>query len=288
MNRRCVSRAKVASRQSTASAASVATLMPRFRIVSIIPGIDTGAPERTDTSSGRGPAPNCRSVIVSSQRMPAAISSSRPSGKWPRSRKAAQARVVITKLGGTFRPSALIRAIDQALPPIRSRCGNREPSSAITQRPSGMVIGMLLLGSLAAEDAQQVLVQLEPDRVVAQDSRVADPLDCPALCALQRREKVAAIVFKARQLAGQLPQGAIGSLVQLSEAVNDAHVVVTIRVSVRHACAANGHHLPIRDQPLQLHIDALERLVCREESAARAQRCVLPRILAGKCNARQR
>ena len=46
---------------------------PRFRIVSIMPGIDTGAPERTDTSRGSDGSPSLRPTRCSS-----AVRRSRP------------------------------------------------------------------------------------------------------------------------------------------------------------------------------------------------------------------
>ena len=47
------------------------SVMPRLSTVSIIPGIEIAAPERTDTSSGRGPPPKRRPVASSSHAMPA-------------------------------------------------------------------------------------------------------------------------------------------------------------------------------------------------------------------------
>ena len=41
--------------------------MPTFKMVSIMPGMDWVAPERTLTNSGRGPRPNVREVLPSSQ-----------------------------------------------------------------------------------------------------------------------------------------------------------------------------------------------------------------------------
>ncbi len=59
---------------------------PRLRTVSIIPGIETGAPERTDSSSGSGPAPNVLPVAASRSARRAAISASSPSGMRPSAR----------------------------------------------------------------------------------------------------------------------------------------------------------------------------------------------------------
>ena len=83
-----------------------------------MPGIDTAAPERTETSNGRGPLPNVPPLAASNQAMPAASSSPKVAGKLPVSRNAVQARVVMTNAGGTGRPRLRMRAMDQALPPI--------------------------------------------------------------------------------------------------------------------------------------------------------------------------
>ena len=58
--RRRQSAANTGSPATMPSPAAVASLSPRSRIVSIIPGIDTGAPERTLTSKGLAGSPNCR------------------------------------------------------------------------------------------------------------------------------------------------------------------------------------------------------------------------------------
>ena len=53
---------------------------PRLRTVSIIPGIENGAPERTDTRSGSVPSPSRLPMSDSSAARAAATSSMRPSG----------------------------------------------------------------------------------------------------------------------------------------------------------------------------------------------------------------
>ena len=52
-------------RSFLAIASTTSLFKPRFRIVSIIPGIDALAPERTDTSNGLAGFPNCLPVILS-------------------------------------------------------------------------------------------------------------------------------------------------------------------------------------------------------------------------------
>ncbi|CFE46611.1 Uncharacterised protein [Mycobacterium tuberculosis] len=74
VNRRLVSWAKSAA-PGLASTRSTASVMPTSRIVSIMPGIDWVAPERTLTSSGFGPRPNVHEVSVSSQLIRSSTSS---------------------------------------------------------------------------------------------------------------------------------------------------------------------------------------------------------------------
>jgi hypothetical protein len=66
--------------ERSASAATVVSLSPRFRIVSIIPGIEAGAPDRTLTSSGWRASPNALRVSSSTRRSAWATSASSPSG----------------------------------------------------------------------------------------------------------------------------------------------------------------------------------------------------------------
>ncbi len=92
----------VALARATAAAAS----SPRFRTVSIIPGIETGAPDRTDTSNGLGPPPKDRRVVASrAARWSRASAQAGLSGTRPYSWKSRQASVVMTKPGGTGRPA---------------------------------------------------------------------------------------------------------------------------------------------------------------------------------------
>ncbi len=51
--------------------------------MSIIPGIETAAPERTETSSGSSESPNRLPAFASSEAMCFATSSSSPSGSSP-------------------------------------------------------------------------------------------------------------------------------------------------------------------------------------------------------------
>ena len=89
---------------------------PRFRIVSIIPGIDERAPERTETSSGFVGSPKCLSASCSSLRSADSTSGRIPSSEAPRE-TSAQTDVSIVKPGGTGMPSAVISARPAPLPP---------------------------------------------------------------------------------------------------------------------------------------------------------------------------
>eukprot|EP00961_Rhodomonas_salina_P260737 3523551-Rhodomonas_salina.1 len=57
------------------------SLRPRFRTVSIIPGIDTAAPERTETSRGSFGSPKTLPACFSMRVMPFTTSPHKPSGK---------------------------------------------------------------------------------------------------------------------------------------------------------------------------------------------------------------
>src|SRR5271166_3819225 len=200
--------------------------MPRLCTVSIMPGIDTGAPERTDTSSGFGPAPKRRPVRSSSQTTAAAISSSRPGGvAWP-ARNAAQARVVMTTAGGTFSPSACMRATDQALPPINSRPGAPSPFSPIVHSPKRIVmVARRLFVAFAPHQAQQIFVQFEPERVIALDLGVADPGDLAVLGLFEGHAQLAAVDRKARQGDCEAIERGLRPFVQFPETVDELFVV---------------------------------------------------------------
>jgi hypothetical protein len=62
------------------SATAAARFRPRFRIVSIMPGMEIGAPDRTDSSNGTGPPPKTLPVANSNPASRARISRVSPSG----------------------------------------------------------------------------------------------------------------------------------------------------------------------------------------------------------------
>ena len=91
-----------------------------FRTVSIIPGIENFAPDRTDTSSGSSAPPSTFPRSSSNAARCSATWSSRPSGTEPVARYARQASVLIVNPGGTGNPSFTISARFAPLPPSRS------------------------------------------------------------------------------------------------------------------------------------------------------------------------
>ena len=88
-----------------------------------MPGIETGAPERTETSSGRSGSPNGRrpvSLDLASAARDLLAQVGRDSAGRARS-SSVQTSVVMVKPGGTGRPRLLISARLAPLPPSRSR-----------------------------------------------------------------------------------------------------------------------------------------------------------------------
>jgi hypothetical protein len=102
---------------------------PRFRTVSSIPGIDSRAPDRTDTSNGSSGSPSRLPARSSSSASAASTCSSSPSGNPPARMYSTHASVVIVNPAGT-RSAPRIRVISATLaplPPSSSRI-SREPS----------------------------------------------------------------------------------------------------------------------------------------------------------------
>src|SRR6266566_2878784 len=122
MNRRRASSAKRSSLVSAARPLVVSSLRPRLRTVSIMPGIENLAPDRTLTRSGLcespKPLPVCRSRLLSA----VSACSHMPGGNFPLlARYARQASVVMVNPGGTGIPARVISAAPAPLPPSRSR-----------------------------------------------------------------------------------------------------------------------------------------------------------------------
>jgi hypothetical protein len=106
-------------RERAARPAVVASLSPRLRIVSIIPGIDTGAPDRTLTRSGLSGSPKRWPTPSSTCAMWARSSMSRPSGQ-PWARYSLHASVDTVNAGGTGSSSSTAMTVRfAALPPTR-------------------------------------------------------------------------------------------------------------------------------------------------------------------------
>ncbi len=91
--------------------------MPKFRTVSIIPGIEVRAPERTLNNNGFSPPPNFISIKVSKRRMPVSIFFHRGSEISSVCRYSIQTSVLIVKPGGTGIPKFDISAKLAPFPP---------------------------------------------------------------------------------------------------------------------------------------------------------------------------
>ena len=90
--------------------------------MSIIPGIEKAAPDRTETKSGSDSSPRRLPERCSKAARCCLTSSSIPPGKLPLAfRKARQASVVMVKPGGTGRPARVISATPAPLPPSSAR-----------------------------------------------------------------------------------------------------------------------------------------------------------------------
>jgi hypothetical protein len=120
MNRRYESKAKRSSSVCRVSPSTDRSFSPRLRTVSIIPGIENLAPDRTETSKGSVGSPSALPMRASSSLRCSATSASRPSGQ-PPFMYARQASVVMVNPGGTGSSSTdVISARLAPLPPSRS------------------------------------------------------------------------------------------------------------------------------------------------------------------------
>ena len=119
------------------SACAIAGERPQFKIVSIMPGMDVGAPERTDTRSGLSAAPNFRPVASSRRTRLRPTSSSSPWGHSPSAwRKMRQHSVEMVNPGGTGSPALLMAARLAPLPP---RTSLRSGSPSVRPAPKKYV-----------------------------------------------------------------------------------------------------------------------------------------------------
>ncbi|CAB4690003.1 unannotated protein [freshwater metagenome] len=94
--------------------------MPTLRTVSIIPGMENFAPERTETRSGFLGFPNSLSKLFSKAFNELSISPLSPFGTSPDARNSLHACVVIVNPGGTGSPMRTISAKFAPLPPNKS------------------------------------------------------------------------------------------------------------------------------------------------------------------------
>ena len=121
--------------------------MPRSKIVSIMPGIDSVAPERTLTSSGRGPRPNVREVCASSQLIRSSTSSQIASIVAAGSaRYRTPTSVVMQNAGGTGKSCRRIASMPWPLLPRISRGMIR----VAVQQHHGLVFGGAFEGDCAS------------------------------------------------------------------------------------------------------------------------------------------
>ncbi len=135
LNRRRVSRANSAL-LAEVSARSTASFIPRSRMVSIIPGMEWVAPERTLTSSGCGPRPNVHDVSASSQLMPSSTSSQIVARVFAGSaRYRTPTSVVMQNAGGTGSLCRRMASMPWPLLPKIFRGRFALPSSNTTLRP---------------------------------------------------------------------------------------------------------------------------------------------------------
>ena len=120
IRRRYESRANRASPEISVSPCTEASFNPTLRTVSIIPGIENFAPDRTDTSSGSSGSPNCRPIWSSNARNARVTCTRNSGGTAPSTRYRRHASVVTVNPGGTGNPNRVISARFAPLPPNRS------------------------------------------------------------------------------------------------------------------------------------------------------------------------
>ena len=120
INLRYESHAKRLSPVIFSSVAATSGDIPTLRTVSIMPGIENFAPERTETSKGFFGSPKDFPIFFSRSIIAASISCKRSSVRPPVRKYSWQTRVVIVNPSGTGIPSVAISAKFAPLPPKRS------------------------------------------------------------------------------------------------------------------------------------------------------------------------
>jgi hypothetical protein len=96
-----------------------------------------------------------------------------------------------------------------------------------------------------AEHPQQVLVELEPDRVVAVDLRAAHELVLAGEDLVVGGLQPARVFAQPGSSSANCSERTLRPLVQRAEAVDDPIVVVGVGVVVGHGLASDRHHLPL-------------------------------------------
>ena len=79
--------------------------------------------------------------------------------------------------------------------------------------------------SLSADDAQQVFVQLEPDRMVALDPNVADPFDVAILRLFQGLAQAVPIIGKTRNRRSERRQDRKDPVIDVAQPIDDSVVI---------------------------------------------------------------
>ena len=121
------------------SPSAVRSFSPRLRIVSIIPGIETGAPERTETSSGFAGSPSRLPVASSSRARLPSTSRAQPVGVLAVAQKRRCTRAhAIVKPGGTGTPRFVISARLAPLPPSTLCHVARAFGGAVAEKENGL------------------------------------------------------------------------------------------------------------------------------------------------------
>ncbi len=145
IRRRYESQAKRSSWLRRASPSTLESFRPMSRIVSIIPGMENFAPERTDSSSGSRGSPNVLPIRVCITCRWRSTSASRPVGIAPVRRYSRHASVVMVKPGGTGSPIRVISARLAPLPPSRSLRSLFPSMKSYTYPDIGRSLALLLL-----------------------------------------------------------------------------------------------------------------------------------------------
>ena len=122
---------------------TLASLRPTFSTVSIIPGMENCAPERTLTSSGSCRSPSRRPVLSSRCRSAIVTCTRRSPGSEPRERNSRQASVLMVNPGGTGRPSLVISARFAPLPPSSAFWSLSPSVKSYTYLVNGVLLGLV-------------------------------------------------------------------------------------------------------------------------------------------------